>query len=120
MTDDAVRLDERLPHHVPRDTRLGPPVPARLARFEGYAERLERGWRWTGRLTSEDVAALLAAAVRGQSHGLIGPTGAQVRVWLGDVWFDAESGRIRCELVGNAAAALIASHAAGASTGLEV
>ena len=120
MTDDALRLDARLPHQGPRDTPLGPPVPARLARFDGSAERLERGWRWSGTLTSTEVAALLAAAVRGHSQSLMGPTGTQVRVWLGDVWFDAESGRIRCELVGNAAAALIASHATAASAGLEV
>lgn len=117
MTDDVVRIDERLPNLGPRDAALGPPVPARLARFDGVAERLEGGWRWSGTLTSEEVASLLATAVRGGSQGLIGPSGAQVRVWLGDVWFDAESGRTRCELVGNAAAALVAAQATAGAAG---
>jgi hypothetical protein len=93
MTDDVVLIDH---HGAP----LGPPFPASLATFDGHVQRLEHGWRWRGRLASDDVAELLRSAVRGGSQRLVGPVGAGVNVWLGDVWFDAESGGVSCELVG--------------------
>lgn len=107
MSDDAVRIGDGctplLDHH---GAPLGPPLPARLAAFDGHVERLEHGWRWRGRLASDDVAELLASAVCGSSQRLIGPAGDAVAVWLGDVWFDAESGGVHCDLVGPTGEAL--------------
>ncbi|TVR93240.1 MAG: hypothetical protein EA416_05450 [Trueperaceae bacterium] len=107
MTDEAVRItDGCTPLHDHHGAPLGPPFPARLATFDGHVQRLERGWRWHGRLASDDVAELLGSAVRGRSQHLLGPAGAGVSVWLADVWFDAESGGVSCDLVGRSGEAL--------------
>jgi len=117
MTDDVVRTDDGCtPLPDDRGAPLGPPLPARLATFDGHVQRLEHGWRWRARLASDDLAELLANAVRGTGQRLVGPAGSGVNVWLGDVWFDAESGGVCCELVGRSGAPL-ASPAVGAVIG---
>ncbi len=107
MTDDAMCTDDGFtPLLDDRGAPLGPPIPARLATFDGHVQRLEQGWRWRGRLASDDVATLLGSAVRGRGQHLVGPVGAGVSVWLGDVWFDAETGGVCCDLVGRPGDAL--------------
>ena len=108
MTDDAMRTDDgRTPLHDHHGAPLGPPIPARLATYDGHVQRLEHGWRWRGRLASDDVAELLGSAVRGRSQRLVGAAGSGVSVWLGDVWFDAETGGVWCDLFGRAGDALV-------------
>ena len=103
MADDIER-DVRI-HGAPTDEGGGQTHPARLARYDGTIQRADGGWTWHGRLPIGAIAPLLRSASRGQSEPLQGPPDAPQRVWLRAVWFDAETGTVRCELAPTDAAA---------------
>jgi hypothetical protein len=107
MSDEAMRTDHGCtPLLDHRGAPQGPPFPARLATFDGQLQRLEGGWLWRGRMANDGVAELLARAVRGHAQRIVGPGGAGASVWIGDVWFDAATGGMCCELIGRAGEAL--------------